>query len=49
MPNGTFEAIKRSPFSGGNSFARPISEKASAEMIAFACLKFKLPKSNFEF
>ena len=35
----TFEAIKRSPFSGGNSFARPASEKASAEMGADARLK----------
>ena len=31
MPIGTFEAIKRSPFSVGNYFVRPISEKASAE------------------
>ena len=38
----TFEAIKRSPFSGGNSFARPTSEKASAEIVAFARLKFWL-------
>ena len=29
---GIFEAIKKSPFLNRNSIARPISEKASAEM-----------------
>ena len=33
-----FEAIKKSPFSGGNSITRPISEKASAEIRADARL-----------
>ena len=33
-----FEAIKKSPFLNGNTITRPISEKASAEMGADACL-----------
>ena len=36
MPNGTFEAIKRSPFSGGNFISRPFPANASAEIMADA-------------
>ena len=43
--SGIFEAIKKSPFLGANTFARPISENASAEIIAFARLEFHSAQS----